>query len=362
MPHYLVSGYLPDNFDPSTQDEAMIEEIHALNREMIAAGVRKFAGGLGSTHTLRPQANGELLLTDGPYLETKEHIGGFWILECADVDEVVAWARKGAKACRFPVEVREIFFVPAPEENWPSRGRTMPKNKIVIKSFALLVVLGMAHQAMAQETRTPYPKMAPIDQYLMADREAEIALARTAAPDSISRDAEVLVLGRHGFETAVKGKNGFVCIVGRSWTSAADEDYWDPKVRVPICVNAAAARTYLLRVRKIVDLALAGQTLAQVNEVTVAALARKELPPMEPGAMCYMMGKQGYGGASAPHWPPHLMFFYSDTDPAIWGANLPGSPIIAVADPLQHLTQFVIPTQRWSDGTEYLPSSTHVHQ
>jgi hypothetical protein len=117
MPQYLVSGYLPDNFDPSTQDEATVEAIHALNREMIAAGVRKFAGGLGSTRTLRPQPNGELLLTDGPYLETKEHVGGLWILECADIDEVLAWARKGAKACRFPVEVREIFFVPAPEEN-----------------------------------------------------------------------------------------------------------------------------------------------------------------------------------------------------------------------------------------------------
>jgi hypothetical protein len=117
MPHYMVSGYLPDNFDPSTQDEAMIEEIHALNREMIAAGVRKFAGGLGPTKTLRPQPSGELLVTDGPYLETKEHVGGLWILECADVDEVIAWARKGATACRFPVEVREIFFMPAPEKN-----------------------------------------------------------------------------------------------------------------------------------------------------------------------------------------------------------------------------------------------------
>ena len=116
MPHYMVSGYLPDNFDPSTQDEAMIEEIHALNREMIAAGVRKFAGGLGPTKTLRPQPNGELLVTDGPYLETKEHVGGLWILECANTDEVIAWARKGAKACRFPVEVREIFFMPAPEQ------------------------------------------------------------------------------------------------------------------------------------------------------------------------------------------------------------------------------------------------------
>ncbi|HKV36637.1 MAG TPA: hypothetical protein VJP89_20010 [Pyrinomonadaceae bacterium] len=241
----------------------------------------------------------------------------------------------------------------------------MRENKvvaIVIKSFALLVVLNMAHQAMAQDAATKYTKMAPVDQYLMADRDAEIALARSAAPESISRDAEVLVLGRQGFETVVKGTNGFVCIVGRSWTSAADEDYWDPKVRVPICVNAAAARTYLLRVRKIANLALAGRTLAQVNEITVAALARKELPAMEPGAMCYMMGKQGYGGDSAPHWPPHLMFFYSDTDPAIWGANLPGSPVIAVSDPLQHMTQFVIPTQRWSDGTEYLPTSTHNHQ
>ena len=116
MPQYLVANYLPDDFDPSAVTEAMIEEIHALNREMIAAGVRKFAGGLGPTRTLRPQPNGELLVTDGPYLETKEHVGGLWILECADMDEVIAWARKGAKACRFPVEVREIFFMPAPEE------------------------------------------------------------------------------------------------------------------------------------------------------------------------------------------------------------------------------------------------------
>ena len=117
MPQYLISGYLPDNFDPSTQDEAMMEEIHALNREMIAAGVRKFAGGLGASRTLRPQPNGEVLLTDGPYLETKEHVGGLWILECADMDEALKWARKAAKVCRFPGEVREIFFVPAPEKD-----------------------------------------------------------------------------------------------------------------------------------------------------------------------------------------------------------------------------------------------------
>jgi hypothetical protein len=229
---------------------------------------------------------------------------------------------------------------------------------IAIKRFALLLVLGTAYQAVAQaattpSTSTPHAKMAPIDQYLMADRAAEIALARSAAPESIAHDAEIQVLGPHGFETAVKGTNGFVCIVGRSWTSAADADFWDPKVRVPMCVNAAAARSYLLRVTKETEWGLAGRTQAQMTESIKAAIANKELPAMESGAMCYMLSKQGYGGDSSPHWPPHLMFFYTDTDLASWGANLPGSPVVAVSDPVvEHLTQFVIQVQRWSDGTE----------
>jgi hypothetical protein len=115
MPQFLVAGYLPDDFDPSQMDEAVGREIHALNKEMIDAGVRKFACGLGAAKSLRTQTNGDVLITDGPYLEAREHIGGFWILECADMDEAVAWARKGAAATRGQVEVREIFFVPAPE-------------------------------------------------------------------------------------------------------------------------------------------------------------------------------------------------------------------------------------------------------
>jgi len=223
---------------------------------------------------------------------------------------------------------------------------------VAIKSFALLV-LGTTYQAIAQDAATTYTKMAPIDQYLMPDRSAEIALARSAVPESIARDAEVQVLGPHGFETAVKGKNGFVCIVGRGWTSAADADYWNPKVRVPMCVNAAAARSYLVRLTKETEWGLAGRTPAQMTEAIATAIAKKEFPPMEPGAMCYMMSREGYGGDSAPHWPSHLMFFYTDTDPAIWAANMPGSPIIAVADATEHLTQFVVVVQRWSDGTEY---------
>jgi hypothetical protein len=116
MPQFLVNGYLPDDFDPSTVDEAMVGDIHALNKEMIAAGVRVYACGLGAAKSLRPAPDGGVLITDGPYLETKEHIGGFWILETADMDQAVAWARKGVVATRGQVEVREIFFQPAPEE------------------------------------------------------------------------------------------------------------------------------------------------------------------------------------------------------------------------------------------------------
>jgi len=117
MPHYLIAGYLPADFDPSTQDEGMVEEIHELNREMVAAGVRRFAGGLGEAHTLRVQPDGNVHVTDGPYLETKELVGGITIVETADLDEALAWARRGAEACRMPVEVREIFFVPAPPKD-----------------------------------------------------------------------------------------------------------------------------------------------------------------------------------------------------------------------------------------------------
>jgi hypothetical protein len=118
MPQYLVCNYIPDDFDPSTVSEAMMEEIHALNREMIAAGIRKFACGVSpaaKAKTVRKQSNGNVLVTDGPYVETKEHMGGFWILEAANMDEALAWAKRGAIACDVPGEVRELLFFPAPD-------------------------------------------------------------------------------------------------------------------------------------------------------------------------------------------------------------------------------------------------------
>ena len=112
MTQYLVAIHHPDDYDPSAEGEAMSNDIHALNREMIAAGVRIFAGGLtpaSNAKSLRAQPGGKVLITDGPYLETKEHIGGFWILEAADLDEALAWGRKAVVACRAPVEVRPFF-------------------------------------------------------------------------------------------------------------------------------------------------------------------------------------------------------------------------------------------------------------
>ncbi|KAA6461280.1 hypothetical protein DYQ86_11455 [Acidobacteria bacterium AB60] len=194
--------------------------------------------------------------------------------------------------------------------------------------------------------------MASIDQYLMEDRSAEVALARSAAPESISRDAEVLVLGRHGYETEVKGKNGFVCLVERSWSAPIDDpNFWNPKIRGPLCMNAAAARSYLPRTLRKTEVILAGGSKTKLVETITAALDKKALPAMEPGAMCYMLSKQGYLDDHAGHWHPHLMMFVSDSEPAGWGANAAGSPIYALDAKWEHLTTYLIPVHQWSDGT-----------
>jgi hypothetical protein len=221
----------------------------------------------------------------------------------------------------------------------------------VLITFLLMFVAGAAWQVNAQETKTPYPNMAPLEQYLM-ERNAEIELAKSAAPESISRDADVMVLGRHGYENAVKGKNGFVCMVERSWTAGTDDpDFWNPKLRGAICFNAAAARNYLPITIKKTDLVLAGRSKAQMVEGIKAAFDKKELRAQEPGAMCYMMSKESYLGDRAGHWHPHLMFFVPQADAATWGADLAGSPILSTDDAPDHLTVFMIPVGMWSDGT-----------
>jgi hypothetical protein len=224
----------------------------------------------------------------------------------------------------------------------------------VLGRFALAVVVAAAWPAQAQDAKTPYPSMAPLNQYLM-ERSAEITLARSAAPESISKDADVMVLGRQGYETAVKGTNGFVCMVERSWFAGiSDAEFWNPKLRGPICLNAPAARSYLQLSIKKTELILAARSKAQMFEDIKAAVDKKELPAMEPGAMCYMMSKQGYLSDRGGHWHPHLMFFTPTTDPAVWGADLPSSPIVAFTD-VPGLTVFLVPITKWSDGTPAPP-------
>ena len=230
-----------------------------------------------------------------------------------------------------------------------------------MRIIALAAMFAAPWPAKAQDAKTPYPAMAPFEQYLMPDRNEEIKMARSAAPGSISGEAEVLVLGKAGYETAVQGKNGFVCLVERSWTAGInDSNFWNPKLRGPLCLNAPAVRSYLPRTIKKTELVIAGRTKAQIFEALAAAIDKKELPAPEPGAMSYMLSKQGYlGDQAGGPWLPHLMFFTPETESKAWGAGLPGSPIIALQNPEERLTVFLVPVGRWSDGTAALHTDTH---
>src|SRR5271168_1806130 len=172
----------------------------------------------------------------------------------------------------------------------------MRKYRFMVIALVFLVQFGLpeaTRPAAAQASKAPYPAMAPVDEYLIADENTEIALARTGAPASISGGAEVMVLGRKGFTTAVKGTNGFLCLVERSWGAATDfPEFWNPKIRSPICFNPQAARTFASIFLMKSRLGLAGESKAEIVEATTSALNKKELPALEPGTMCYMLSKR----------------------------------------------------------------------
>ena len=234
---------------------------------------------------------------------------------------------------------------------------------IVIKSFALLVALATAIAGDGTGCRDALSNMAPVEQYLM-DRNQEIALARSAAPEAISRDATVLVLGRHGYETAVEGKNGWVCWVGRGWGALFDwPEFWNPKIRAADCLNPPAARSMLPFFYKRTELLLAGHSKVEVIAAIKAALEKKELPALEPGAMSYMMAKSSYLTDNGGHNSPHLMFYAPTANVAAWGANLPNSPVMAVnfwylseqsypeLQSFPPISVFLVGVEKWSDGT-----------
>jgi hypothetical protein len=224
--------------------------------------------------------------------------------------------------------------------------------------LTLMFVLATSRRSHGQDSKSLYPGMAPLEQYLM-DRDAEIDLARSAAPDSISHDATVAVLGRHGYETAVQGKNGFVCVVERGWMDGFDDpEFWNPKQRGPICYNPEAARSVLPITYLRTKLALSGSSKDEIRDGIKQAYAKKELPLLEPGAMSFMMAKHAHitdkklteDGA---HNIAHLMFYTPVINSADWGANLDKSPVYlnpVFRDP-EPMEVFVVLTGMWSDGT-----------
>ncbi|WP_250625959.1 hypothetical protein [Pinirhizobacter soli] len=206
-------------------------------------------------------------------------------------------------------------------------------------------------------------RMAPVEAYLM-DRTQEIALAKSAAPDSIAKDATVLVLTRTGYETAVKGTNGFVCYVGRGIGGAPDwPERWNPKIRAAACDNPPAVRSFTPLLTMRTAMTLTGHTDAQIMDRIKTALRTKEIPALEAGAMCYMMSKHSYLSAYGSHNMAHVMFYVPFADGKNWGANLPGSPVIggnywfltpgheAEAATLPPLSVYLVATSTWSDGT-----------
>jgi hypothetical protein len=201
-----------------------------------------------------------------------------------------------------------------------------------------------------------YPEMAPIAQYRIS-RDDEIALARTAAPPSISADAQVLVLGDRGYETAVKGKNGFVCFVERSWDAGFDDpQFWNPKLRAPNCFNPPAARTVLPQYLKRTEWALAGVSRQEMKTKARSAFAADEFKSPEPGALSFMLSKNGYvSDDAAGPWLPHVMFFVAYGQAAAWAAGLEGSPVIGKDGSDIEPTVLFIPVRRWSDGSPAPP-------
>ena len=227
---------------------------------------------------------------------------------------------------------------------------------MITKASALGVALAWLASAAAAQPAAPYPVMAPPGDYLMADRAAEIALARSAAPPSVSDAAAVMVLGRKGYVMAAPGADGFVCLVQRAWFSGlADDGFWNPKLRAPICYNRQAAKSVLPAFLTRTAWAMAGASQAEIRHRIRATMAAGRYPPAEAGAITYMMSKKGYLG-DGPHgpWRPHLMFYMPPMPTADWGADLPGTGVFSTEAGIDPYTMFYIPVSAWSDGTPYV--------
>ena len=201
-----------------------------------------------------------------------------------------------------------------------------------------------------------YPRMAPLAQYLAANRSSEIALARTAAPKPLTDHATILTLGKDGYETAVKGSNGFVCFVQRSWANDFDSDqFWNPRIRTPQCWNAAAVTSLLKDYLNRTQWVLAGASRQEMQTRTHEEFAKHEVGPPAAGSMAYMLSKKQYiadpSPQGQPEWFPHLMFFVPVSDGSPWGANAPDGPLSSNTSDAEPVTTYFLLVPHWSDGS-----------
>jgi hypothetical protein len=217
--------------------------------------------------------------------------------------------------------------------------------KAIGSGSAVLALLVTASATRAQNAKSPYPTMAPIAQYRM-ERNAEIAMARTAAPPSISRDATIMVMGQKNFEVAVHGNNGFVCVVGRAFGGPlSNPEFWNPKNRSPICYNPPAVRSLMPYAMKQIGMALAGATKAQITDAIRTGVAKGELGLPESGSMAYMMSKEAYLTDRGGHNLAHVMFELPRD------GVLPDDPNSFVSWDPAPVIEFNVPVGYWSDGS-----------
>jgi hypothetical protein len=226
--------------------------------------------------------------------------------------------------------------------------------KIAIACVATVLSFSCSTAAFGQiPSRSPYPTRAPIAKYLMP-RAAEIEMARSAAPASLSANAEVLVMNKTGYEVAVAGTNGWVCIVGRMWSAGLDDpEFWNPKGRGAACLNPEAVRSVLPFYLARAKWALAGDTRDEIATKSQAAYASHQFS--EPRGFALMLSKKSYlnDGVKGP-WRPHIMPFVAKDKLAAWSVGLEGSPILSPATDTFRSYEpvtLVILAPRWSDGS-----------
>jgi hypothetical protein len=237
----------------------------------------------------------------------------------------------------------------------PYDGPMMTENFLARLSWRANLLAGLLAAipcaASSQSPRNVYDSIAPLASYMQKDAADEIVLARSAAPPSVSSDADILVFSSSGYDRAATGKNGWTCLVQRSWNGQYDNpEFWNPKIRVPICFNAAASESvlpvYLERTKSV----LARRNLrAVIDEGKLHTV-----PDPKPGSFAMMMSKQGYLGDGVGAAAPHVMIFAANVSDKELGANLDQAPVGATPGDKPSITIFYFAARRWSDGTAFV--------